>query len=72
MFPYIMFVYIYYLEARREARKAFMALSSVDKTADGGGSEPYKNSSDALMEDLATDDVQSTGGTTPVSLYLAV
>ncbi|KNA14912.1 hypothetical protein SOVF_103150 isoform A [Spinacia oleracea] len=53
-------------EARREARKAFMALSSVDKTADGGGSEPYKNSSDALMEDLATDDVQSTGGTTPV------
>ncbi|XP_021731354.1 G patch domain-containing protein TGH-like [Chenopodium quinoa] len=50
-------------EARREARKAFMALSSADKTSDMAGSEPHKNGSDDLMEELATDDVQSTRST---------
>lgn len=50
-------------ESRREARKAFMALSAADKSADVGGSETYKNGSDDLMEEPATDDVQSTQST---------
>ncbi|XP_021761241.1 G patch domain-containing protein TGH-like [Chenopodium quinoa] len=50
-------------EARREARKAFMALSSADKSSDTAGSEPHKNGADGLMEELATDDDQSTRST---------
>lgn len=50
-------------EVRREGRKAFLALSSADKTADVGGSEPYKNGPDGLKEEPATYDVQSTQGT---------
>ncbi|KAL2935901.1 G patch domain-containing protein TGH [Bienertia sinuspersici] len=46
-------------EARREARKAFLALSSGHKTADVDDSASYKIGSDESREEPATDDVES-------------
>lgn len=68
---FLFYVIVLLIEVRREARKAFLALSSAEKTADGRGSEPNQNLPDDLMEEPATDVAQSTHGI-PVSLYFMV